>query len=156
MLKDDVKVGWIYEKVSGENDNCIKPEATVRVISKGDIGCFVQDLSETKEGDGRWWVGYTELRKPVSRYTAAKILAEAFNKTSVSPHYETAHQPIETMQANMTPEEFVGFLKGNIIKYACRCGRKDAPKKEAAKIRQYAEWLVEALEGKTINPRIND
>lgn len=72
---------------------------------------------------------------------------------SPNQHYETAVQPIEFMQANMAPEEFVGFLKGNIIKYAGRCGRKDAPLKEAKKIKQYAGWLVEALEGKTINPR---
>lgn len=68
-------------------------------------------------------------------------------------HYQTSIQPIETMQANMTKEEFIGFLKGNIIKYACRSGRKDAPFKEAEKIRQYAYWLVQAIEGRTIDPR---
>lgn len=56
-------------------------------------------------------------------------------------HYQTKVQPIETMQANMTREELIGFLKGNIIKYVCRCGRKDAVSKETAKIKQYAEWL---------------
>lgn len=56
-------------------------------------------------------------------------------------HYQTKVQPIETMQANMTHEELIGFLKGNIIKYACRCGRKDDVSKETAKIKQYAEWL---------------
>lgn len=68
-------------------------------------------------------------------------------------HYQTDHQPIEVMQANMTGEELVGFLKGNIIKYACRCGRKDAALKEAQKIKRYAGWLVDFLEGKTIDPR---
>ena len=56
-------------------------------------------------------------------------------------HYQTKVQPIETMQANMTREELIGFLKGNIIKYVCRCGRKDDVSKETAKIKQYAEWL---------------
>ena len=56
-------------------------------------------------------------------------------------HYQTKVQPIETMQANMTHEELMGFLKGNIIKYVCRCGRKDDVSKETAKIKQYAEWL---------------
>ena len=70
-------------------------------------------------------------------------------------HYDTLHQPIETMQANMTPEEFQGYVKGNIIKYVCRMGRKagEDKLKEAKKIRNYAKWLVESLEGKTINPR---
>ena len=70
-------------------------------------------------------------------------------------HYDTLHQPIETMQANMTPEAFRGYLRGNIIKYTCRTGRKDGEGelKEAKKIQDYAKWLVESLEGKTINPR---
>lgn len=74
---------------------------------------------------------------------------------SDSTHYDTLHQPIETMQANMTPEAFRGYLRGNIIKYVCRIGRKDgeAELKEAKKIQDYAKWLVESLEGKTINPR---
>lgn len=72
---------------------------------------------------------------------------------SANQHYETSVQPIEFMQANMAPEEFVGFLKGNIIKYAGRCGRKDEPLKEAKKIKQYAGWLVDALEGRTVDPR---
>lgn len=75
------------------------------------------------------------------------------NPPTHSEHYETTHQPIEVMQANMTHEELVGFLKGNIIKYACRCGRKDDPKQEADKIYRYAGWLVDVLEGKTIDPR---
>jgi hypothetical protein len=29
------------------------------------------------------------------------------------------------MEAVLTPEEFRGFLKGNIIKYSMRAGRKD-------------------------------
>lgn len=68
-------------------------------------------------------------------------------------HYQTTIQPIETSQANMSPEAFQGFLRGNIIKYTCRIGKKDEPIKEAKKILQYAKWLVESLEGKTINPR---
>ena len=71
-------------------------------------------------------------------------------------HYQTRIQPIETMQANMTPEEFQGFCKGNIIKYACRCGRKDEPLKEAEKIVDYAKWLVASLKGEIINPHCEE
>lgn len=68
-------------------------------------------------------------------------------------HYQSAHQPIEVMQANMTHDEFVGFLKGNIIKYVCRLGKKDDLEKEVAKIKRYAEWLERAVHNVTINPR---
>lgn len=68
-------------------------------------------------------------------------------------HYQTEYQPIEVMQANMTQDEFIGYLKGNITKYILRIGRKDDVKKEAAKIRRYAQWLEQVVNGETINPR---
>lgn len=60
---------------------------------------------------------------------------------------------IEIMQALMTQEQFEGFLWGNVIKYALRCGSKDAPVKEMEKVQQYAKWYAQACEGKTIDPR---
>lgn len=69
------------------------------------------------------------------------FLDECVDVPKPNQHYQTKVQPIETMQANMTREELIGFLKGNIIKYTCRCGRKDDVSKETAKIKQYAEWL---------------
>ena len=68
-------------------------------------------------------------------------------------HYSGAVQPIELMQAQMSHEEFRGFLVGNIVKYASRLGKKDNPKKEATKILRYAEWLVSHERGETIDPR---
>ena len=40
-------------------------------------------------------------------------------------HYQGDVEPIELMQAQMTREAFMGFLRGNIIKYASRFGKKD-------------------------------
>lgn len=69
-------------------------------------------------------------------------------------HYQLLEQqPIEIMQTLMTPEQFFGFCWGNVIKYALRCGNKDSRVKEMQKVAQYAEWAVEAEEGKTIDPR---
>lgn len=56
-------------------------------------------------------------------------------------HYKGAVQPIQLMRAQMSKEEFMGFLRGNIIKYASRCGKKDIIIKETAKLLQYAVWL---------------
>ena len=69
-------------------------------------------------------------------------------------HYnELDIQPIEVMQALLTPAEFLGFLKGNIIKYSYRCGKKDAPESERAKFERYTEWYQQALKGLRIDPR---
>ena len=82
---------------------------------------------------------------------ATKAALEGSAKTS--SHYQVGtKQPIEIMQEVMTPDEFRGFLRGNVIKYSLRLGHKDAAVKEAAKIEQYAKWLRMALEGKTIKP----
>lgn len=69
-------------------------------------------------------------------------------------HYQGDVEPIELMQAQMTREAFMGFLRGNIIKYASRFGKKDNEStiKEAAKIRVYAEWLEVAAIGDVVNP----
>lgn len=68
-------------------------------------------------------------------------------------HYQSAHQPLETIQANRPAEELIGFLIGNLIKYACRFGKKGDKSIEAKKIVRYANWLQKAVAGETINPR---
>jgi hypothetical protein len=62
-------------------------------------------------------------------------------------HYkEMAIQPWELMQAVLTHEEFVGFLKGNVIKYALRAGRKDGSD-DLGKARHYMLKLAEVQDG---------
>lgn len=64
-------------------------------------------------------------------------------------HYKAAGiQPIETMQANMSKEELIGFLKGNIEKYLWRKKSQDASDYE--KIVVYAQWLSLVENGGTI------
>jgi hypothetical protein len=62
-------------------------------------------------------------------------------------HYVSmAVQPWEVMEAVMTREEFIGFLKGNIIKYSMRQGKKedtdDVGKLQhyMAKLKQVQSW----------------
>jgi hypothetical protein len=54
-------------------------------------------------------------------------------------------QPWAVMEAVLTHEEFVGFLKGNVIKYAMRQGKKDSD--DANKARHYAVKLMEVQDG---------
>lgn len=60
---------------------------------------------------------------------------------ATSPHYNSLPvQPIELMEATLTHEEFLGYLKGNMIKYAFRAGKKDAMEKDVNKYSQYRDW----------------
>lgn len=58
-------------------------------------------------------------------------------------HYKTMPvQPWDVMESVLTPEEFVGFLKGNVIKYSMRAGRKEGSD-DANKARHYMMKLEE-------------
>lgn len=62
-------------------------------------------------------------------------------------HYkDMPMQPWAVMQAVLSPEEFRGFLKGNIIKYSMRAGHKDGALDDADKARHYARKLGEVTE----------
>lgn len=71
-----------------------------------------------------------------------------------SKHYEDLNiQPWEIMERNFTTEEFVAYLKGNIIKYTLR--DKGQALTDAQKIKHYAEKLIEVLkEQEEIKPMI--
>ncbi len=57
-------------------------------------------------------------------------------------HYkDMPMQPWELMEVVLTTEEFVGYLKGNIIKYSLRSGKKDSD--DAGKLWHYKQKLDE-------------
>ena len=59
-------------------------------------------------------------------------------------HYKNmAIQPWDVMQAVLTPEEFQGYLKGNVLKYALRAGKKAGADDDADKAKHYAQKLRE-------------
>jgi len=59
-------------------------------------------------------------------------------------HYKNmAVQPWEVMESMLTYNEFIGFLKGNMIKYAMRQGLKDPH--DAEKFRHYRQKYLEML-----------
>lgn len=59
-------------------------------------------------------------------------------------HYEQLKiEPWEIMEKDFTHEEFVGYLKGNILKYTLR--KKEQDITDAKKIKHYAEKLIEVL-----------
>lgn len=69
-------------------------------------------------------------------------------------HYrEAVVEPILVMQALFSRDEFIGFLKGNILKYRLRAGHKDGEKgmkDDLDKIHVYEEWLERAKKGERI------
>lgn len=54
---------------------------------------------------------------------------------------------IDAIEASMTKEQFVGYLKGNIQKYLWRMNLKhDKPSEDAYKARWYLNKLIETID----------
>lgn len=60
------------------------------------------------------------------------------------PHYKVGGiEVIDFIQAKLTPEEFRGYLKGNVLKYTSRAGHKDDAGQDIGKLVWYATKLQE-------------
>lgn len=73
-------------------------------------------------------------------------------------HYQGLIQPIELMQELLSHKEFIGFCKGNMIKYAYRAGHKngESGKKDKEKYEAYKEFLNRYLIGRPLIEREDD
>ena len=61
-------------------------------------------------------------------------------------HYKTMpRQPWQVMAEQLTPAEFIGFLKGSVIKYEMRDGHKPGAVDDAKKAEHYRVKLAETL-----------
>jgi hypothetical protein len=71
--------------------------------------------------------------------------ANADDKQVSGNHYKDMPiQPWAVMESVLTHDEFVGYLKGNIIKYSLRAGRKEGSD-DAGKAEHYMEKLKEVI-----------
>lgn len=64
-------------------------------------------------------------------------------KNPKSKHYELwdDFQVIDAIKALLTPEEFLGFLKGNMIKYRLRAGKKGSVLEDIEKAIDYERGI---------------
>jgi hypothetical protein len=61
-------------------------------------------------------------------------------------HYNTGSiEAIEAIKASMPPEQFFGYLKGNVMKYLWRYDYKEKPIEDLRKADWYLNRLIDAL-----------
>ena len=64
-----------------------------------------------------------------------------------STHYDAGGiEAIDVISAKLTPEQYRGYVLGNLLKYAQRLNHKGQARRDAEKIRHYAELLVGTFE----------
>jgi hypothetical protein len=100
-----------------------------------------------------WSNAPVEVVKPktITPVTAPILESEWKNIVQPDPVNHPAHythggiETIDFIQAKLTPEEFRGYLKGNILKYGSRIGHKDNDMQDAGKLNWYTNKLRSVL-----------
>ena len=54
-------------------------------------------------------------------------------------------ETVDYLRAKLTKEEFVGWCRGNALKYLSRAGHKDEEIQEYRKAAKYIEWIIDAM-----------
>jgi hypothetical protein len=68
-------------------------------------------------------------------------------------HYKSGGiEVIDFMEAKLTPEELKGYLRGNVIKYLSRAGKKDDELQDFKKAQWYLNRLVMNIEKNSKGP----
>jgi hypothetical protein len=85
-------------------------------------------------------ISFGTLAEPTEERTAA------VDMVNHPPHYKVGGiETIEYIRAKLTPTEYVGYLKGSVIKYSSRIGHKGEALQDAGKLSWYATELTKAL-----------
>lgn len=75
-----------------------------------------------------------------------KLLEEEYDEIHHPAHYEKdGMQVIEVLRAFLTEEQYIGYCRGNQLKYLLRMFDKDTPTKNVGKSNWYGERLEREL-----------
>jgi len=102
---------------------------------------------QARQASGYAWGGPGDGPKGKPQ-EGAKI--DETNRDPQSRHYD--HGGIETLdiiRAKLTPEQYQGFLLGNVIKYSCRANFKGNFERDMEKAGFYNRFLREAANGQS-------
>jgi len=91
--------------------------------------------------------GKFSVTVPVPEAVQKELFPEAkADLVNHPPHYKAGGiETIDFIQAKLTREEYIGYLKGSALKYASRIGKKGAPDIDAGKMAWYATKLRDVL-----------
>ena len=73
-------------------------------------------------------------------------MSDAVNHPNHYMLFADGTEAIDVIREVLDHDEFIGYCKGNILKYRLRAGKKDALQQDIDKAETYARMLAEALE----------
>ena len=125
MMKD---YGWTWQEIKLAQEYCTPPEKKNYWVD---------------EKTAQDWTGWTDKycgSKSINDATAQDWDAVRPDMVNSPPHYTKGGiETIDYIQAKLSPEEYRGYLRGNLLKYASRLGEKDSD--DAGKAAWYAQRL---------------
>ena len=127
-VRSDLVVGAFYDNMYFTEGmlKCCGEEATVSEVSKSAFK-LLED-------------------KTASNWTSVMFESEPSSTDAINSPSHYLHGGIETIEVirmMLTPEEFKGYCKGNIIKYRERAPYKGKEEEDYAKALKYKEFLEE-------------
>lgn len=96
------------------------------------------------------WVSraFTSNSSIVEKLDAGANGTSAVDMVNHPPHYKVGGiETIQFIKAKLSKEEYVGYLRGNVLKYASRLGAKSNAPEDAGKMAWYSNELAKALKG---------
>jgi hypothetical protein len=101
----------------------------------------VLDWKNLKAGDVVGGMVLTKTKDDMYRWV--KDSPKPVDNINSPAHYTAGGiETIDFIKAKLTPEEFRGYLKGNVLKYASRAGLKGNAVEDAGKLAWYATRLA--------------
>lgn len=94
-----------------------------------------------------------DLRRYMERRPYIKVVEEHMSTDPKAFHYDAGGiETIKIIKAKLTPEQYLGYLLGNIIKYSCRANWKGDMQRDIEKAGLYQGLLAEVLEAEEVEP----
>ena len=138
--KDAQKARWVTHMRSSDTSFADRLEG----LSQDEQDAFTDRMYEIGLGKHRMMSSASHYAEGNKRMRAAMdAMPTADSKQVSGNHYKDMPiQPWAVMESVLTHDEFIGFLKGNVVKYSMRAGRKEGSD-DAGKAKHYMEKLNE-------------
>lgn len=126
---------------------CAYHDPNAQTVDQAPSHCWPCSSASTRGGALPHWTPKPGERRVKAGEAPASLQSMTFvgnplrEQVGGSHYKDLGIQPIEVMKSLMTPEEVTGFLKGNVLKYSIRQGRKPGSD-DANKARHYEALLA--------------
>lgn len=147
IWKAEVENQGGYKYTLTDNDDFVKVNEpfTRKVKHSGETELKI-DVVDKNTG-AKFTTDIQEIDVDVARNTP---LYKKEQDNNIPDHYKGSENidVIDFLYQQLPFEQFKGFMKGNMIKYPVRAGRKDDELADFKKARDYADRLIEKMEAK--------